>query len=575
MRRLVARLAEHKRLLIAALGFATLNQCLLLVEPQLVRILIDRYVMRVRELAPRVFLIGTLSIVAQSLLIAFLARVFRKYQEYWLQLVGQRVALRLYGDSIGEALLLPFRTVEARSSGDMLQRFDRVRTDAGDAITKLANLYLGGLALVLVTAYAFRVHWSIGTLYVVLTALLSAFVLLASHPIRREHRTFAGQTSSLAGSATETIRNLETVKSLGLEQQEILRIRSAGEEMLRVVERKAAIARRFGMAEGTAASLSRAAILVCMIWLIYRGEISAGEFVTLFLYSQTVFVPLASLDVAVSRYQEARANFEHVDEVLDAAPERKAGKPVSGKLTHIAFDGISLRYDGVTALEGIDLEVHDGETIALVGPSGAGKSSVARLLVGLYEPSSGSLRWNGVRSDEIDIDDVRRRVGAVSHETQLFSGTVRDNLRFVRPDASDEECVAVLARAAAIPIIERSGHGLDTRIGEGGLRLSGGERQRIAIARALLRQPEILVFDEATSNLDSLTERAITTTIADVARSGVARMTLIIAHRLSTIVHADRIVTMNGGRIVEDGTHANLVAGGGLYAQMWREQTSR
>jgi ATP-binding cassette subfamily B protein len=233
---------------------------------------------------------------------------------------------------------------------------------------------------------------------------------------------------------------------------------------------------------------------------------------------------------------------------------------------------VSLHHDRITALDGIDLQLRAGETIAFVGPSGAGKSSIVKLVFGLYLPSEGRLRWNGIDIRQLDLVELRQRVGVVTHDTNLFAGTVRDNLRFVRPEATDDECLEAIVCAAALPIIEAGGAGLDTRIGEGGIKLSGGERQRIAIARALLRKPELIVFDEATSNLDSLTERAITSTIRDVGRT--ARMTIIVAHRLSTVVHADRIVVLERGRIVESGSHASLVASGGLYAAMWREQSA-
>jgi ATP-binding cassette subfamily B protein len=198
---------------------------------------------------------------------------------------------------------------------------------------------------------------------------------------------------------------------------------------------------------------------------------------------------------------------------------------------------------------------------------------VVKLLVGLYPPSEGRIAFNGIDATLIDRDDVRRRLGLVTHDTHLFAGTVRANLHIAVPDASEPECLQAIERAAALPILARGGEGLDTRIGEGGLKLSGGERQRIAIARALLRDPELLIFDEATSNLDSLTERAVSDTIRDIAASGRGRITLLIAHRLATVAGADRIHVLDRGQIVDSGTHAELLGRGGLYARMWREQS--
>ena len=198
-----------------------------------------------------------------------------------------------------------------------------------------------------------------------------------------------------------------------------------------------------------------------------------------------------------------------------------------------------------------------------------------KLLVGLYRPSSGRLAVNGIDVSEIDSDALRGRIGLVTQETQLFAGTIRDNLLFVNPKATDAECVEVLRQAAALPIIERGGKGLDTKIGEGGIKISGGERQRLAIARALLRRPELMIFDEATSSLDSITERAITATIRNLTSGEHRRMTVLVAHRLSTIAHAQRIHVLAKGRVVETGTHDTLLGLNGLYAALWREQSAR
>jgi ATP-binding cassette subfamily B protein len=212
-----------------------------------------------------------------------------------------------------------------------------------------------------------------------------------------------------------------------------------------------------------------------------------------------------------------------------------------------------------------------GETIAFVGPSGAGKTTLVKLLVGLYQPRSGRILYNDVAGGDIDLDGLRARIGFVTQDTQLFSGTIRENLLFVNPTASDAECLDVLRQAACDSLLARADRGLDTLIGEGGVKVSGGEKQRLSIARALLRRPHLLVFDEATSSLDSLTEEGIVDTIRDVATTGDA-MTVLIAHRLSTILHADRIYVLERGRIVETGAHHELVDQKGLYFAMWRQQ---
>jgi len=575
MRVLLAHLKPYKMAVAATLLLATVNQTLLLVEPQILRLMIDRYVMRAAALTPQQFFRGVAGLVLAAVVVALIARVVRSFQEFSIQAVAHRVGAALYSDVLAHALLLPYRVLEDQRSGELLERMERARADSRGAVAQIVQIYLAGLALFAVTLYAFHVHWGLGALFLVIVPLLAVITMAITAPIKRHQRVLAAEESSLAGAATETMRNIELVKSLGLERQEIARLRDVNDRIIQLEKRKLRLVRLFTFGEGTAINLARAALLLTMLWLVYQRAITTGEFLTLFLYSQSVFNPLADLGLIIARQQEVRATMDTVGEMLDLPAEaRTAATSRVGELSEITFENVTLRHgERITALDGIDLHLRGGETIGFVGPSGAGKSSIVKLLVGLYLPTEGRLRWNGVDVRQLDLADLRRRVGVVTHDTYLFAGSVRDNLRFVSPSSTDEECLEALRYASALPIIEAGGGGLDTRIGEGGMKLSGGERQRIAIARALLRKPELIVFDEATSNLDSTTERAITSTMRDVGRS--ARMTIIVAHRLSTVVHADRIVVLERGRIIESGSHDSLIASGGLYAAMWREQSER
>ncbi|HEY4195313.1 MAG TPA: ATP-binding cassette domain-containing protein, partial [Mucilaginibacter sp.] len=239
----------------------------------------------------------------------------------------------------------------------------------------------------------------------------------------------------------------------------------------------------------------------------------------------------------------------------------------------LTFDNITFKHLTATrnALNNISFETNTGETIAFVGPSGSGKTTLVKLLVGLYQPLEGDILYNNVPSKEIDLDQLREKVGFVTQDTQLFSGTIRENLLFVRPGATDEECLLALQRAACQTLMARASNGLDTVIGEGGVKVSGGEKQRLSIARALLRRPDLLVFDEATSSLDSITEEEITETIRDVSVLK-DHITILIAHRLSTIMHADTIYVLEKGNIIESGKHMELLLQKGLYYAMWRQQ---
>jgi ATP-binding cassette subfamily B protein len=244
-----------------------------------------------------------------------------------------------------------------------------------------------------------------------------------------------------------------------------------------------------------------------------------------------------------------------------------------GSINELAFKGVSFKHNTAShkAIDKIAFDVKIGETIAFVGPSGSGKSTLMKLLVGLYRPQEGKIEYNGLDETEINFDDLRNQIGFVTQDTNLFSGTIKENLLFVNPSASDEDLEEVLEKASCTNLVSRAEKGLDTMIGEGGLKLSGGEKQRLSIARALLRKPNLLIFDEATSALDSLTEEDITNTIKSISSAN-NQITILIAHRLSTIMHADRIYVLEKGDVVETGTHENLLIEKGLYYAMWRQQ---
>lgn len=255
-------------------------------------------------------------------------------------------------------------------------------------------------------------------------------------------------------------------------------------------------------------------------------------------------------------------------------PEFSPVDPVEvGPINKLKFDNVVFRHKNASsnAIQNISFEVALGDTIAFVGPSGSGKSTLVKLLVGLYRPVEGDILYDDVSINELRYNRIRRQLGFVTQDTQLFSGSIRENLLFVKPEATTEEMMDALEKASAMTIINNSDKGLDTILGEGGKKLSGGEKQRLSIARALLRNPRLLIFDEATSALDSLTEELITRTVKEISADK-QQMTILIAHRLSTIMHADTIFVLERGQIVEQGTHDVLVAKKGLYYAMWRQQ---
>jgi ATP-binding cassette subfamily B protein len=318
----------------------------------------------------------------------------------------------------------------------------------------------------------------------------------------------------------------------------------------------------------------RTLILFMMTYLVLQGHMQVGQLFTLMIYSFFIFGPMQELGNIVTMFRETEASLNTFQAILDTPLDRKPENPVPVEdLRSLAFDNVTFSHLTASspALAEVSFRAERGETIAFVGPSGSGKTTLVKLLVGLYQPAQGKIFYNGVDNLRLDLDRFRERIGLVTQDAQLFSGSIRENLLFVKPTATDSECIAVMHRAAAQNLLSRADKGLDTVIGEGGMKISGGEKQRLSIARAMLRHPHLLVFDEATSALDSLTEEEISRTIRDVSASRDV-ITVLIAHRLSTVMHADRIHVLERGRIIEVGHHDELLALKGLYYAMWRQQ---
>ena len=579
MRLLYEYLLRHKRLVLAALVLATINHVFSLLDPQVMRLIVDRYASKATTMPREEFIRGVGLLLLAYVGVALVSRIAKNFQDYFVNVISQRTGAQLYEKSVSHSFSLPYAVFEDQRSGEILQKMHKARADAQSLINNSINfLFVALVGLVFVTWYGFTVHWAVGLVYALLAPSLGTLMFFLSRRIKTQQRVIVTQTAELAGSTTETLRNVELVKSLGLENQEISRLNTVNARILELELKKVRFLRFYSFLQGTIINSTRASILFLTLWLLYDGKLTLGEFYALFFYSFPIFSPLAELGAIIAQYQEAKASMEKLEEVLAIPPAPKPEHPVAvGALMRVAFEDVGFTYPSATtpSLESIDIEIRAGETVAFVGPSGSGKTSLVKLLVGLYRPSSGRLSVNGVEINDLDSDELRGRIGLVTQETQLFAGTIRDNLLFVNPTATDAQCIEVLRQAAALPIIERGGKGLDTKIGEGGIKISGGERQRLAIARALLREPELMIFDEATSSLDSITEKAITETIRELTTNGHRRMTVLVAHRLSTIAHAQRIHVLAKGRIVETGTHESLLALHGLYAALWREQSAR
>ena len=568
-------LRDYWKLVAAALVLAAINQVFSLLDPLIFRHIIDSYATRFKDYTSAQFVRGVSLLLAAAVGVAFVSRVAKNFQDYFVNLITQQVGARLYADGIRHSLELPYAQFEDQRSGETLGKLQKVRTDVEKLINIGVNLLFTTLiGVIFVMVYAWNVHWSIAPAYLMTIPLLGGLSSVLSRKIKAVQKTIVAETTALAGSTTESLRNIELVKSLGLAKQEIARLNATTAKILKLELKKVRYLRSLSFVQGTFVNLLRTSILFLMLYLIFTQRITVGQFFSLFIYSFFIFGPLQELGNVVNTYRETEVSLQNFETILAMPPEPRPTHPVPiTQLETLRFDGVGFQHQSASkpALKGISFSVSRGETIAFVGPSGAGKTTLVKLLVGLYRPKEGHILYNGTREDEIEIEGFRERIGFVTQDAQLFSGSIRENLLFVRPDATDRQCMDVLRQAAVESLLARADGGLDTVIGEGGVKVSGGEKQRLAIARALLRRPQLLVFDEATSSLDSLTEEDISQTIREVAVTREA-ITILIAHRLSTVLHADRIYVLERGRIVEFGRHEELIESKGLYYAMWRQQ---
>ncbi len=575
MKILYSYLKRYKGLVFLALFLATINQVFSLLDPWIFRKIIDNYVTQPQKYSTPEFLKGAGLLILAAMGAAFVSRIAKNFQDYYVNSVTQRLGAQIYADGLKHSLELPYQVFEDQRSGETLGKLQKVRTDTERLISASVNiLFTSIVGIIFVTVYSIQVYPLIAPVYFSMIPLLGILSSVLSKRIKKIQKTIVAETTALAGSTTESLRNIELVKSLGLANQEITRLNSTTDKILQLELKKVKYIRSLSFIQGTFVNLLRNFLLFFMMYLVFMEKISVGEFFSLFIYSFFIFGPLQELGNIINIYRETEVSLNNFEDIMKMEKEPAPINPVKlGDIHTLEFKDVTFRHQTAhnNAISNISFKTGLGKTIAFVGPSGSGKTTLVKMLVGLYRPLNGEIYYNNFKYDQVSMDELRNQIGFVTQDTQLFSGTIRENLLFVNPTATDTQCIEVLKMAACQTLLERADKGLDTIIGEGGVKVSGGEKQRLSIARALLRQPTLMVFDEATSALDSLTEEEINETIRELSGNR-NHITILIAHRLSTIMHSDTIYVLEQGHIVERGMHQELLDQKGLYYAMWRQQ---
>ncbi|MBE7170815.1 MAG: ABC transporter ATP-binding protein [Williamsia sp.] len=568
-------LRPHRKLVFFSLLLAAVAQLLSLLDPVIFGKIIDKYAINGSKLPENTLIRGVLSWLLLALGIAILSKLCKSLQEYITRRAVAGFGMQIFNDGLKQTLRLTFQEFEESRSGTTLSVLQKVKTDAERFINSFINVLFSSLIGVgFLIWYSISRNGLLVPVFFVGVLLLGSLTGLVSKRIKGIQRSINRQTDKQAGVITESLRNIELVKSLGLTFPEIRRLNELTGKIFGLEMDKAKKVSSLSFLQGNLLNLLKQSILFILLWLIFRHVLSTGELIAMQFISTAIFTPLQDLGNMIILFRESDASLKSFDKLMNKQIERRPEDSIEvGRLEALRFDEVVFRHKtaAYNAIDNISFTIRRGQTIAFVGPSGSGKSTLVKLLVGLYTPTGGGIYFNEVRTDRIRYNPLRRQIGFVTQDTQLYAGSIKDNLLFVKPSATDEEIGEALKKASASALIAKASHGVNTLLGENGMKLSGGEKQRLSIARALLRQPELLIFDEATSALDSLTEEEITSTIRDISESR-HQMTILIAHRLSTIMHADTIYVLEKGRIAETGSHAALLEEKGLYYAMWRQQ---
>ncbi|NLU40840.1 MAG: ABC transporter ATP-binding protein [Firmicutes bacterium] len=539
---------------------------------------IERQSKSIERGASAAALLRELNLAALAVVAIYLAKgLFTYGQTYLTYFLGQRVAVDLRGMLFKHVQRLSLSFHERRKSGEVVSRFtndvslvqNSLVNGAADLVSQLAIL-LGAVLML------FVLNWRLSVLILVMIPLVTVVMGRLGHSVRSFTSMVQAKVGDVTSILQETLSGIRVVKAFTMENYEIERFSRENEDAFELGMKSA----RVGATLVPAMEIMGVLGLAAVLWFggreVLSGHLTVGALISFLILIAIAAAPLSNLSRIYHSFVQGMAAAQRVFDLMDVqsdisdAPGAKELGSIRGS---VEFENVKFGYgDGTLALDGVSVSIAPGQVVALVGPSGAGKTTFVNLIPRFFDPQGGSVRIDGIDLRNVKIESLRKQIGLVPQETILFGVTVRENIAYGNRDASFSSIVEAAKAAYAHEFIMKLPKGYDTQVGERGVALSGGQRQRIAIARAVLRNPRILILDEATSSLDSESEKLVQAAIDNLMKG---RTTFVIAHRLSTVVNADLILVMDNGKIVESGSHSELVALGGLYSRLYAAQFSR